>query len=1007
MVKLKLFTAGLVLLLIQSTALFAQDDGYGRIEGTVTDAVNQEALIGVNVMIQGTSLGSASDIDGNFVIRRVPAGQQTVIVSYIGYDQVQEVVQIEDGETLELDFELSPTTVEGEEIVISSQAEGQKRAINEQISARQIKNVVSAEKIRELPDESAATALSRLPGVSLQEGDKVVVRGIQAKMNTIMVNGVQLPSTDLNDRSTNLGFISSNMLSGIEVTKAVTPDMDANSIGGVINLRLQEAPEDFHFDVMAQGGYNTQDDTKDNYQVWGSVSNRFFDDKLGAFFQVNARRENAGQDYSQANFTLISDTPEPPPYGEAKYGMESFSFGDQVRITDQRGGSLILDYKLPNGKLALQNTYAYTENDFTEHRDVMQFSPVRRQLQIRRDIHSKHLLVNALQGEHDFDVFEIDYGISRAYSEKDTDLRYGEDYGFAFVNSTEVPYPGNFSRERRLQMTPQDVYDLELNPAYTETASFWQNGATRDQAFNETITSGQLNVTIPVTFSESISGEFKTGGMYKVTERENDLQRTTSRITENPLQSNRLAEEWMREQGIDPTVAPQFADFKDYDYGDDRGADFLGGNYVMDDVMDTDLMDKYIRLASPAWGVHKADSEIDDYTGKETLSAGYGMFDFSIGNKIEILGGVRYENLRSEYDANMVLLQQAQDGTSRIPNEEYDTPEVQSVADSLTTADRSVGHFFPNLQLRYKITDWMDLRLAYTETISRPDYSAIVPNIYYESPSIGSTGNPNLKPSESFNYDAYLSFYTNKVGLFTVGAFYKKIENMFIQETRFYENLDESIVYPSPSEIERINYQEPASKGNITTYFNNSNPAYLRGFELDWQTHFWYLPKPLNLLVLNVNYTRVFSEMDYDQTIYENETVCDPRCSVEVTAIDTVRSARLIQQGDHIINAALGADYKGFSGRVSFRMQGDVITNVATRPELDAFTGNIYGWDVTIRQQLPVDGLSLFLNGLNIGHLPTKDYQKFRREDDGDILRNLRRTSYNPRRFQIGIRYSY
>jgi outer membrane receptor protein involved in Fe transport len=84
----------------------------------------------------------------------------------------------------------------------------------------------------------------------------------------------------MNNRSTNLGFISSNMLSGIEVVKALTPDMDANTIGGVVNLKLREAPSGLHFDVLAQGNYNYSDRNANNYKFWASVSQRFFNDKL-------------------------------------------------------------------------------------------------------------------------------------------------------------------------------------------------------------------------------------------------------------------------------------------------------------------------------------------------------------------------------------------------------------------------------------------------------------------------------------------------------------------------------------------------------------------------------------------------------------------------------------------------------------------------------------------------------------------------------------------------------
>jgi TonB-dependent receptor len=155
-------------------------------------------------------------------------------------------VNIKAGSTNDQDFYLESEAMVSTTIEVTAQAEGQLQAINQQLTSNTIINVVSAEKIHQLPDDNAATALSRLPGVSLMNGDQVVIRGVQAKLNQILLNGIELPSTDMNTRATNLGFISSNLLSGIEVIKAITPDMDANALGGVVNLRLREAPKSFH-----------------------------------------------------------------------------------------------------------------------------------------------------------------------------------------------------------------------------------------------------------------------------------------------------------------------------------------------------------------------------------------------------------------------------------------------------------------------------------------------------------------------------------------------------------------------------------------------------------------------------------------------------------------------------------------------------------------------------------------------------------------------------------------
>ncbi|HPB01285.1 MAG TPA: carboxypeptidase-like regulatory domain-containing protein, partial [Candidatus Marinimicrobia bacterium] len=311
----------------------------GTVKGRVFDKKTKEALPAANIIVSGTNIGTAADLDGNYFINYVPSGTQVLEVTYIGYEPIEvEVIVPEDGVVIQ-DLMLSPVAIKGEAVVITGQAASQGAAINQQISSNTITNIVSSSKIRELPDESAAAALSRLPGVSLMEGDKVAIRGIQAKQNLVLVNGVQLPSTDLEDRSTNLGFFSSNMLSGIEVVKVLTPDMDANAIGGVVNLRLREAPTGFQSDVFAQGSYNTQDRTYpgQNYKFWASASNRFFNDKLGVFIQGNAERSNVGNDVTTAGYTRDTGT---EPYGEGIYQMKDFAFIDEENIITNYGGSV-------------------------------------------------------------------------------------------------------------------------------------------------------------------------------------------------------------------------------------------------------------------------------------------------------------------------------------------------------------------------------------------------------------------------------------------------------------------------------------------------------------------------------------------------------------------------------------------------------------------------------------------------------------------------------------------
>ncbi|MGE5806573.1 MAG: TonB-dependent receptor, partial [Ignavibacteria bacterium] len=177
----------------------------------------------------------------------------------------------------------------------------------------------------------------------------------------------------------------------------------------------------------------------------------------------------------------------------------------------------------------------------------------------------------------------------------------------------------------------------------------------------------------------------------------------------------------------------------------------------------------------------------------------------------------------------------------------------------------------------------------------------------------------------------------------------------------------------------------------------------------EWQTNFWYLPAPFNSLVFSINYTRVWSKMDYHQVNNETRNVRDPvtgRFRPEYFTTDTIRTGRLLNQGNDILNVALGVDYKGFSGRISFNLQGNVITTVGVRPEEDQFTGNIYKWDFTLKQELPFKGLSIQLSGINIFHTATENFRKFRRVPDGPIIENLSQVQYSPRVFELNLRYT-
>ena len=354
--RLYLFSLVLILGVAGFQKLNAQGTN-AKIVGVVTDALTGEPLLGTNVAIAGTSLGASTGLEGEYVIPNVSAGTQTIVFRYIGYKQVEQEVNLSAGETLELNMQLSPEAIMGEEAVVTLQAKGQRAAINQQLAANAITNIVSSDKIRDVPDVNAAESIGRLPGVSLQrsggEGERVVIRGLSPKYSVIEVDGVRMPGAS-GDRSVGLSTVSSEMLDGIELSKSLTADKDADAIGGVVNLRTRVAQEGFHFNVYGTGTYNNLHNSFGNYKLSGSVGNRFFKNRLGVLASGGIERVDRSADEFSAGYGKIIE----PIGGGDILETQNASLTETKRIRERANGSLVLDYKTDFMKIKFNNIYS-------------------------------------------------------------------------------------------------------------------------------------------------------------------------------------------------------------------------------------------------------------------------------------------------------------------------------------------------------------------------------------------------------------------------------------------------------------------------------------------------------------------------------------------------------------------------------------------------------------------------------------------------------------------------
>ena len=381
--------------------------------------------------------------------------------------------------------------------------------------------------------------------------------------------------------------------------------------------------------------------------------------------------------------------------------------------------------------------------------------------------------------------------------------------------------------------------------------------------------------------------------------------------------------------------------------------------------------------------IHQTNSIFYDYNGEEEYRASYSMIDLDIGAKVNVIAGLRQENNTTTYTAYRAQ-------RSALTHWVFTGEEF--------TYQRKNSYTLPALFLRYKPVEWLNIRAALTNTLTRPNYTDIIPLQEFQgTASAVDWRNQDLKPGKSKNQDYSISFNQNRLGLISIGYFTKNIEDLIFSSGRRY--IDDPSEFGLPENVEKwqlLNYTS-----------NNPYNVLLKGIEFDYQTRFWYLPSYLSGLVLNFNYTTIESEVKYPRSILDQFFDWDASPpGVITTVIDTFYTDRLIDQPNEIMNLSLGYDYKGFSGRISMLYKTDVFTQTNFWPELRKTTDDYRRWDLSIKQKLPTKGLEIFFNANNLTE--ATDVDRFRGSTSlNNSIGSLAAEQYYGKTFDLGFRYSF
>lgn len=282
--------------------------GVGRVHGRVTEEESGRPLDGARVQLRRSTRVAVTDVNGRYVLLRVPAGSDTLEVAYIGRQRQSTVVDVTAGEDVEVDFALPVSAVVLEEVqVLGIRAKNQAEALSRQQNAPNIQNIVASDQMGRFPDASAPEAVQRLPGIAVErdqgEGRYIQIRGGSAQNTQVTFNGTEVPSPESEIRQVELDAVPVDILESIEVSKAITPDMDADAIGGSVNLVTKKAPEQTLFSVEAAGGYAP---IREDFSGNGAVTygSRVADGRFGFLLSGSFSRRDFGSDDVEPEFDL-------------------------------------------------------------------------------------------------------------------------------------------------------------------------------------------------------------------------------------------------------------------------------------------------------------------------------------------------------------------------------------------------------------------------------------------------------------------------------------------------------------------------------------------------------------------------------------------------------------------------------------------------------------------------------------------------------------------------------
>jgi TonB-dependent receptor len=624
----------------------------------------------------------------------------------------------------------SQTAERAAEVVdVIGQAAQVEKALDDQRRANTIKSVVHADAIGQLPDDNAAEALQRIPGLSIErdqgEGRFVRVRGLGSDLNSVTINGTLVPAPEDDRRAVAMDVLPSELVQSLSVVKALTPDMDANSLGGTIEVESLSGfdHEGLFYSFSAEGSHD-ENTGKESPKLSGAFSNRFSlgdgVDNFGVAAAFSWQEREFGSDNVETGGAW--------DFGDDGNRLEELEQRRYDITRERTGFGLNLDYRPDEySEIWLRTLYSRFKDDEIRQGVVTAFAnpqlageqgdaEVARELKARED--TQEVMSFVFGGKRQFGDWNVSAqagyseasekspgGIANAAFEADdefADVGYRDSRKPRLLTGSGFHDPGNFTLSE-VEWEKQKTTDTEKNFKIDVTRDFYWGG---------------------------LPSQLALGGKLSRRDKDNEL------------------DVWVYE------------DFDEFGFSDEQlNLSQFSGGYIDSGLghMGPKISDRAVKnLIS---GLNRADfydeeeSRINDFTIEENINAAYVMNTLDIDN-LRIIAGLRYEGTRLKAQ-----------GTG-LEDDTFVT----------TNFNNDYDHWLPGLHFIYQLNDKTQLRAAWTNTVVRPTFGQLFPGFVLDGDEM-EFGNPELKPWESSNFDLGIEHYMDRAGAVSAFVFYKDIDH--------------------------------------------------------------------------------------------------------------------------------------------------------------------------------------------------------------------------------------